>query len=99
MTHGPGRKASGITQSVAPQHALQRATLNAEDARRARDVAAGLLKHVRQVAALHFFERGRATEERRVDRRLELGSQVIGREDLAACERDRSLDAVLELSD
>src|SRR4051812_4390550 len=91
--------ASFGAEAVAPQHAVERSSIDAEDRRRARDVAVGLGDHVREIAALHLFECRRAPVQRRLEARAQLGREVVRRQHLTARERDGALDAVLELAD
>src|SRR5512147_2698726 len=99
MTQQPGQKASARAQPIAPEHALQRASFDAEDARRPRDVAAGLLQHVGKVAPFDLFESRRALEERGIERAAKLGREILRGQYLAARQRDGALDAMLELAD
>src|SRR5436309_2810412 len=86
-------QASARADTVTPEHPLERAALDAEYGRGARDVAARFLEDVREIAALHLFERRCTAKEHRIEVSPQLRRQVVGRQDVAVRERDGALDA------
>jgi hypothetical protein len=82
-------------------HSVQRASVDAEYIRRSRPIASNRLKHVLDVAALHFVERRQVFEEAGwnvATGALQQGWKIVGSNHRALTEQDDPFNGVLELS-